>query len=281
MASRIWLVGNNPQVAEQMKAWLAPAGYECERLSPADAGLRLVYRRVDAQRVIVDCGSDSGVFELLGFLREAGLPVTLLLEAEDLLAVEKGLHAGVSGFLVKPCEPRALLAALALPGGTIGAMPAGGYFPFRTLEDVTGLSQLVAGLCPEPEMVQIALSELMLNSIEHGNLGLGFVRKGELMNCGAWRNEVERLLDLPDQLNRFAYLRVECRPREVRFLIRDQGNGFDPSPYLHLNPDRSVEPHGRGIAIARILAFNDLVYLDGGRCVEGVVRRFAVLDLAA
>jgi hypothetical protein len=34
-----------------------------------------------------------------------------------------------------------------------------------------------------------------------------------------------------------------------------------------------VEPHGRGIAIARMLAFPDLVFLDGGRCVEGVVRR--------
>jgi hypothetical protein len=38
-------------------------------------------------------------------------------------------------------------------------------------------------LCPDPESVQIALSELMLNAIEHGNLGLGFARKGQLM---AW-----------------------------------------------------------------------------------------------
>lgn len=130
-------------------------------------------------------------------------------------------------------------------------------------------------------MVQIALSELMLNAVEHGNLGLGFVRKGELMSCGAWRNEVERLLDLPEHQGRFAFLRVECRPREIRFLIRDQGQGFNPEPYLQLNPLRSVEPHGRGIAIARMLAFPDLVFLDGGRCVEGVVRREAHLHLAA
>ena len=80
---------------------------------------------------------------------------------------------------------------------------------------------------------------------------------------------------------RLDQLRVELRPREVRFLIRDQGNGFDPEPYLNLNPARSVEPHGRGIAIARMLAFPDLVFLEGGRCVEGVVRRLAALDLAA
>ncbi|WP_153160021.1 ATP-binding protein [Zoogloea sp. 1C4] len=280
MASRIWLVGDNPQLAGQIEAWLAPAGYACSQLACAEASMRLADELMPADRVIVDAASDECSLALLALLKDAGVQVTLLLEAEDLLAVETGLYATVSGFLVKPFERQALVAALALPWGGVSA-PAGGYFPFRTLEDVTGLSQLVAGLCPESEMVQIALSELMLNAVEHGNLGLGFVRKGELMSCGAWRNEVERLLDTPAYLERFAYLRVELRPREVRFLIRDQGNGFDPGPYLNLNPARSVEPHGRGIAIARMLAFPDLVFLEGGRCVEGVVRRLAALDLAA
>ncbi len=279
MACRIWLVGDDPRLAEQLEAWLAPAGYECERVRTAEAGVRLVAGRPDVERVVVDASSHGGALDLLTPFREAGLPVLLLLEAEDLLAVETGLHAAVSGFLVKPLEPQAVLATLALPSKGL-SVPAGGYFPFRTLEDVTGLSQLVAGLCPDAEVVQIALSELMLNAIEHGNLGLGFARKGELMNGGAWRNEVERLLDLPEQLDRFAYLRVECRPREVRFLIHDQGEGFDPAPYLQLNPARSVEPHGRGIAIARLLAFPDLVFLDGGRCVEGIVRRLAAVGMA-
>ena len=247
MASRIWLVGDNPQLAGQIEAWLAPAGYECRPLACLEACVRLTDELTLGDRVIVDVSSDECSLALLAVLKDAGVQVTLLLEAEDLLAVETGLYATVSGFLVKPFERQAL----------------------------------VAGLCPESEMVQIALSELMLNAVEHGNLGLGFVRKGELMSCGAWRNEVERLLDTPAYLERFAYLRVELRPREVRFLIRDQGNGFDPGPYLNLNPARSVEPHGRGIAIARMLAFPDLVFLEGGRCVEGVVRRLAALDLAA
>lgn len=280
MACRIWLVGDDPRLAELLESLLVPAGYDCERLGTAEAGGYLATGRLPVERVIVDACSRTGSLDLLTPFKEAGLPVTLLVEAEDLLAVETGLHAGVSGFLVKPFDEKALGAALALPSGGVNA-PSGGCFPFRTLEDVTGLSQLVAGLCPEAEMVQIALSELMLNAVEHGNLGLGFERKGRLMTTGAWRNEVERLLDAPENLARFAYLRIECRPREVRFLIRDQGDGFDPAPYLNLNPARSVEPHGRGIAIARMLAFPDLVFLDGGRCVEGVVRRQARLDMAA
>ena len=280
MACRIWLVGSDPVVGGELEGWLTAAGFTTERLSHAEALSRLGATRPRVDRVVVDGGSHSGSLELLPHFRAAGVPVTLLLEAEDLLAVELGLQRGASGFLIKPFGQRSLEAALAMPAGELSA-PSGGYFPFRTLEDVTGLSQLVAGLCPESEMVQIALSELMLNAVEHGNLGLGFVRKGELMNCGAWRNEVERLLELPEHQGRVAFLRVECRPREIRFLIRDQGEGFNPGPYMQLNPLRSVEPHGRGIAIARMLAFPDLVFLDGGRCVEGVVRREAHLNLAA
>jgi CheY-like chemotaxis protein len=272
MASRVWLVGDDPQMMEVLEGWLAPAGYACERLGRADAEARLAAGLRGVERVVLDACSHSACCELLGPFKDSGVPVTMLVEAEDLPMIENGLRTGAAGFLVKPVEPRTVLAALGLPRGEAAAQ-AGGYFPFRTLEDVSGLSQLVAGLCPDPESVQIALSELMINAVEHGNLGLGFARKGELMVTGAWRNEVERLLDLPEHAARFAFLRVECRPQEIRFLIRDQGRGFDPTPYLNLNPARSVEPHGRGIAIARMLAFPDLVFLDGGCCVEGVVRR--------
>jgi CheY-like chemotaxis protein len=272
MASRVWLVGDDPQMMEVLEGWLAPAGYACERLGSADAEARLAAGLPGVERVVLDACSHSACCELLAPFKGSGVPVTMLVEAEDLPMIENGLRTGAAGFLVKPVEPRTVLAALGLPRGEAAAQ-AGGYFPFRTLEDVSGLSQLVAGLCPDPESVQIALSELMINAVEHGNLGLGFARKGELMVTGAWRNEVERLLGLPEHAARFAFLRVECRPREIRFLIRDQGQGFDPTPYLNLNPARSVEPHGRGIAIARMLAFPDLVFLDGGCCVEGVVRR--------
>lgn len=272
MAARVWVVGDNRQSVEALERGLATAGFVCECLGTAGALTRLAAGRPGVGRVLLDAVPTAAAAGLLGSLRRSGVAVTMLVEAEDLPAIELGLESGVAGFAMKPVDTATLVAAMSLPGGDV-LVPSGGCFPFRTLEDVSGLSQLAAGLCPDPESAQIALSELMCNAIEHGNLGLGFARKGELMSLGAWRNEVERLLGLPQHAERFAYLRVDCRPREVRFLIRDQGQGFDPRPYLELDPARSVEPHGRGIAIARMLAFPDLVFLDGGRCVEGVVRR--------
>lgn len=274
MTGRVWVVGDNGQSVAALERSLATAGFVCECLGTEEARVRLASGRPGVGRVLLDAVPTAVAAGLLGGLRRSGVAVTMLVEVEDLPTIELGLVSGVAGFAVKPVETPTLMAAMMLPGGEVLA-PSGGCFPFRTLEDVSGLSQLAAGLCPDPESAQIALSELMCNAIEHGNLGLGFARKGQLMALGAWRNEVERLLGLPEHAARFSYLRVECRPREVRFLIRDQGLGFDPGPYLELDPARSVEPHGRGIAIARMLAFPDLVFLDGGRCVEGVVRRRA------
>lgn len=267
----IWWVGADAPDSAALRGELGRDGCACLALSGEEALGRLGAGRLGVDGVVVDAAVLPRSVGLLRALKATGVPLVLLLDVEDLSVLADGVALGVAG-VVKPASVRALQAALRLPGGEVVA-PEGATFPFRTLGDVASLSMLVAGMCADSAVLQIALSELMVNAVEHGNLGLGFNRKRELMAAGEWRNEVERLLLLPGNAERFAWLRVECRPRELRVLIRDQGPGFDPAPYLNLNAERSVEPYGRGIAIARMLAFPELVFLDGGRCVEGVARR--------
>jgi hypothetical protein len=267
----IWWVGADAAASADPRRELAAGGLACTALTEGEALASLQAGRLGVEGVVVDASVLPRCAGLLRALRATGVPLVLLLDVEDLSVLAEGVGLGVAG-VVKPASAQALRAALRLPGGE-AVTPEGATFPFRTLGEVASLSLLVAGLSPDPAAVQIALSELMVNAVEHGNLGLGFNRKRELMAAGEWRNEVERLLLLPANAERFAWLRVECRPRELRFLIRDLGAGFDPAPYLDLNAERSVEPYGRGIAIARMLAFPELVFLDGGRCVEGVAKR--------
>lgn len=267
----LWWVGGEAADSADLRQALAIGGVTCTALRAMEALALLQAGRFGVDGVVVEAAVLTGHPGLLRALRGTGAPLVLLLEVEDQAVLAEGVGLGMVG-VVRPASPEALRAALRQPGGEL-ATSAGSTFPFRTLGDVASLSLLAAALCPDPAVVQIGLSELMVNAVEHGNLGLGFSQKRELMAAGEWRNEVERLLSLPANAERFAWLRVECRPREVRFLIRDLGGGFDPTPYLDLNAELSVEPYGRGIAVARMLAFPDLVFLDGGRCVEGVVRR--------
>ena len=50
--------------------------------------------------------------------------------------------------------------------------------------------------------------------------------------------------------------------------VRDQGPGFDPQRFLTLDESRAFYPNGRGIALARQIAFARVEYLGCGNEVE-------------
>jgi anti-sigma regulatory factor (Ser/Thr protein kinase) len=141
-----------------------------------------------------------------------------------------------------------------------------GRFRFRTLEDIKSLAAQIAARCPDPERVLFGLSELMINAVEHGNLGISYDEKTALLSTGVekWRQEVERRLALPENREKFAELELEKRDGELLIVIRDQGLGFDWKQYLELTPARSGDPHGRGVAMARAISFETLEYRGCG-----------------
>ena len=44
-----------------------------------------------------------------------------------------------------------------------------------------------------------------------------------------------------------------------------KGGGFDWTPYMDFDPARAFDPHGRGIAVARLSSFDDLEYIGEGK----------------
>jgi Histidine kinase-like ATPase domain len=137
-------------------------------------------------------------------------------------------------------------------------------FTFRTLEEAWDIS-LLAGACfPDPEAAAFGLGELMMNAVEHGNLGLTYAEKGQLMSGGGWQAEIARRLELPANRDKTAVLELEATETEIRVVIRDEGQGFDWKAYLDLSSTRMTDPNGRGIALARLRAFPDLVFNAAG-----------------
>jgi hypothetical protein len=92
---------------------------------------------------------------------------------------------------------------------------------------------------------------------------------------GRWQEEVERRLGLPAYRERFVEVLFERIPQAIRFTIRDQGEGFDWRKYLDFDPARIFDPHGRGIAMARMMSFSALEYQGNGNTV------LATIDLTA
>ena len=211
---------------------------------------------------------------------------TAKVSKEDIL---EGLKAGAYYYLTKPftsdilhsvvktavkdrSNNKALLASLNVTKSSVRLLK-NAHFEFRSLEDVRAVSSLVACACAEADKVAMGLSELMVNAIEHGNLGIGYDQKSELRKQDLWESEIAKRLELPENKDIFASIDVLNNTDNVEFKITDQGKGFDWSDFLDFNTERVMDNHGRGIAMANKLYFSKLEYQGKGNIVTVMVEK--------
>lgn len=224
---------------------------------------------------------------LKGDLRFAAIPVIMQSAAGSPREIADGVAAGAWYYLPKPYSPRELLAIvraaleevserelanLAVRNRrTVLEMLNAAEFEFRTLKEAAELAMTLASLCPEPAGAALGLSELLVNAIEHGNLGIGYREKSELRRNGNWEKEVDSRLGDPvlgARRARVAFRRVQDR---LEFTISDEGEGFDARNFLDFAPERAFDPNGRGIAMARQCGFSGLDYRERGNIVVATV----------
>lgn len=218
-----------------------------------------------------------------------GVPVimqTSMSTEDDIFA---GTQAGAFYYLTKPFDRRTLISimhaavadfvrhqalrvAVRQTQGVLG-MIWEGEFHFRTLNEAKDLAAALANICPDPNQVVMGLSELLINAVEHGNLGITYEDKSRAMTTlDGWDLLIEERLELPENAPKFVRVRIERNPEEIRFRIIDQGHGFDWQDYLTLKPERAFDNHGRGIAMAMMFSFHAVEFKGCGNEVIGVVR---------
>ena len=144
-------------------------------------------------------------------------------------------------------------------------------FSLSTLDEVGCLAVFLAQACPEPEGAVLGLSELLVNAIEHGNLGISYEEKSSLKRSDQWQEEISRRQQLPENAGKLVDVTFERDGGCIRICITDQGNGFDWSQYLDFDPARAFDPNGRGIAMARLGSFRELQYQGKGNVVLATI----------
>lgn len=211
---------------------------------------------------------------------------TAKVSKEDIL---EGLKAGAYYYLTKPFTSdilhsvvktavkdrgfnKALLASLNVTKSSIKLLK-NASFEFRSLNDVSAVSSLVACACDEPEKIAMGLSELMINAIEHGNLHIGYEEKSALRKKGEWESEIANRLEMPEHKDKFASIDVVNDSNGVTFTITDQGHGFEWDGFMDFDTSRVMDNHGRGIAMANKLYFSKLKYEGNGNKVTVMVEK--------
>lgn len=215
------------------------------------------------------------------------VPVILQTALAQRERVLEGIRAGAYYYLTKPYDVEMLrsvvrtatqdyrgyreLQAQVRKGTDSLRLLRQATFAFQTVEQARDLGALLANTCPDPQATVIGLTELLVNAVEHGNLGITYDDKSRLFQKGDWNDEVQRRLALPENASKMAEVRFDRSDHHIRFLIRDQGNGFDWQRYMQVDPQRALDTHGRGIAMANRLSFHTLEYRGCGNEVVGTI----------
>jgi sigma-B regulation protein RsbU (phosphoserine phosphatase) len=146
-----------------------------------------------------------------------------------------------------------------------------GRFRLRSLSQATALATLLSQAFPDPERTSVGLGELLINAVEHGNLGITYAEKSAFKAGAEWEAEILRRLDLPENRNKVVEVEFRRTAERVSVSIRDQGPGFDWTRYLTISPERVFDSHGRGIAMANLMSFDGLEYQAPGNRVTASV----------
>ena len=221
--------------------------------------------------------------------RFSRLPVIFQTAAADPCDITEGIKAGAFYYLTKPINKDVMLAvvqsavsehvmASALAHNAIEERRRSFTllrqieFHFRTLGEARMLATALADFYPEPQRALLGLSELLINAVEHGNLGISYEEKSVLLQDARWEDEVNLRLSLPENANKVVSVLLERLPTEIRTTVTDCGVGFDWGKYLEMSPERAFDPNGRGIALSRMMSFDAMEYFGKGNKVVATVR---------
>ncbi|MGC8765201.1 MAG: ATP-binding protein [Brevinematia bacterium] len=126
----------------------------------------------------------------------------------------------------------------------------------------------------EAQMLELAIFEMIVNSIEHGNLEISFDEKTIALQNDNYLNFLMERQNLPEYKDKKITIEYSITPEHAAFKIADDGKGFDYKKLILKAADEVGEEiaHGRGISLALSL-FDEVRYNDTGNQVL-LVKRF-------
>ncbi len=126
-------------------------------------------------------------------------------------------------------------------------------------------------VCEDIPMLKTAIGEIVLNAIEHGNLGITMEEKAAATSRGDYRKLLNERMRDPRFTARKVTMHIRMSREELAYTITDQGSGFDHGALL--NSDlRAHGGSGLGLFMAKNF-FTSITFNDCGNSVTLVYKR--------
>jgi len=293
-AIRLLIADDDAHARDQLSHQLNAQGFNLDIHETGEAALKALNDNSKEYDVILlDLNKPDGMsgLDCLRTIKAAEkfrhLPVILQTYDNDANIITEALSSGAYYFLEKATERKLLQAVVqsameyklrfqeiekerqSLKSGLRFVEKAS--FRIRTLSEMNLLTGLLATAYPDPERVTVGIHELLTNAIEHGNLGITYDGKSQLIMEDKWKSEIDFRLSLEENKSKTVEIELVQSPDKITLTITDHGNGFDCENYMEIDPCRLFDPHGRGIAVAKSMSFDDLVYIGKGNQVVATV----------
>ena len=276
-----------------VSGYLARIGYRTlEAATIAEAWAILTDPAITIHVVLLDRRLDDGdgleVFERMKTRPAlAEIPVIVQTVSDSSAEIAAAIRAGVFYYLFKPYDGALLRSVVRSAEERSGRLKSlqgdlrsradaisllrDARFRFRTPQEAQNLAITLSTIADTAHSLTFGLSEILMNAVEHGNLGIGFEAKSVFKATGTLAREIEERLASPEHRDKYATLHVERSDSRVCFTVTDMGRGSDSSRYLTVDAFQSTATHGRGIALARMVGFDQLTYVGAGNRVVGIV----------
>lgn len=290
------VIDNEPSSLNLLKLNCEKAGYHVLTANSGLEGWEMLQKNKNIiQTILLDrMMPDIDDIEFLRKIKatpEIGhIPVIMQTAGAEKKQVLEGIKAGAYYYLTKPYDGSVMLSIVGaavndfvqyntlrhntklLTSKRKWHLVKEGRFEIKTLDDATYLATFLSQFFPDPETVVLGISELLVNAIEHGNLGITYHDKTELNKNSNWTQEINKRLQLPENEDKRALVTYTRNDEHITLSIKDQGRGFRWEEYLEISPERITDNHGRGIAMARMMSFNSVEYIGSGNEVVCIVK---------
>lgn len=118
--------------------------------------------------------------------------------------------------------------------------------------------------------LRIALREILINAIEHGNLDISFTEKTDIIRNSDYLDFLSKRRQEEKYKDKKVTIDYSLNHKQITFNIRDEGNGFDHilirKKAVEMANDNFLS-HGRGISMAEEI-FDQIKYNEKGNEVQ-------------
>ena len=257
--------------------------------SPDDGLAKVIEDNPDLVILSLDPADESGLLVLAQISQASpGSMVVVSSEKVDGFLALQCMRLGALDYLIKPITITALLESIQRILNhqrffCLGIEPDGdsvisedktlvfGSDPERIPYVINQAAINARRVCEDTDMLKMALGEIVLNAIEHGNLGITMDEKAKAVKKGSFENLVRQRNKNPKYADRMVTIHIHMDQNTLEYHIIDEGEGFDYKKEFNPDPNAHIGS-GLGVQIAKTF-FSEVRYEGCGNSVRLVYRK--------